>query len=297
MKRFFPLLSMLLVCIAIALPARSAVLRVFVSVLPQQYFLERIGGDRVAVEVLVGPGQSPATLDPTPKQMARLSSADLYVRIGVPFEEVLMDRLAEVNSGLTIIDQREGLDLLILEEGHHHDDGHDHEAGDEDPHVWLSPKLALTQARTVAQALEKADPAGAAGYEANLAGFVADLESVDARIEAALAGLESREFFVFHPAYGYFADAYGLTQVAVEAEGKEPSGRQLARLIDRAKAAGVRVIFVQPQFSDKSARAVADAVGAAVVKMDPLALDYLDNLERMAATLADELGRTSEESQ
>jgi zinc transport system substrate-binding protein len=285
--------SLILLALVLATPlavCAEPVLQVFVSVLPQQYFVERIGGDRVKVEVLVGPGQSPATLDPTPKQMARLTGADLYLRIGVPFENVLMDRLTAANEKLRVVDQREGLDLLVLEEGHHHDDGHGHEAGELDPHIWLSPKLAMVQAQTIARALAYEGASAKLVYHANFSEFIRDLKAVDARIEAALAGLENREFFVFHPAYGYFAQAYGLTQVAVEFEGKEPSGRQLARLIDRAKAAGVKVLFVQPQFSDKSARAVADGVGAAVVKMDPLAPDYLENLERMAQTLADALG-------
>jgi zinc transport system substrate-binding protein len=146
-------------------------------------------------------------------------------------------------------------------------------------------------ARHIRDGLALADPAGRAAYEANCAAFVGELEDLHRRMEAILAPVRGRTFLVFHPAFGYLADAYGLAQVAVEAEGKEPSARQLARLIERAREERVRAIFLQPQFSPKSAEKVAEAVGASVVVLDDLARDYPANMERMARAIAEGLSR------
>jgi len=134
------------------------------------------------------------------------------------------------------------------------------------------------------------DPRHAAAYERNLKALQADLDEVDARIAEALAPLKGRKFFVFHPAFGYFADAYGLKQVPVEIEGKSPGPRRLAALIEKARREGVKVIFVQPQFSPRGAQAVAEAIGGVVVPMDPLARDYLKNLEHIAQQIKKALG-------
>jgi zinc transport system substrate-binding protein len=158
-------------------------------------------------------------------------------------------------------------------------------SGAPDPHIWLDPELVKIQASTIAAALSQLDPVHAAEYKKNLQALAADLDRVNAELAAALAPLKGKSFMVYHPAFGYFAAAYGLKQVAVESEGKEPSAKELADLIDRAKQEQVKVIFVEPQFSKKSAAAVAAAVGATVVAMDPLAPDYLHNLEAMAGQI------------
>ena len=271
-------------------------LSVFVSIEPQACFVERVGGRHVAVEVLVAAGQSPATYAPTLQQVVRLGKARAYFRIGVPFEGPLLERIASSAKSLEVVDTRAGIRLRRLDEPHEHEGeeaGHGHEAGIEDPHVWLDPKLVKVQARTICATLSRLDPGHAADYQANLAAFEAELDAVDAKIAKALAPVRGREILVFHPAYGYFADAYGLKQVAVESGGKSPTSRQLVALIERAKAGGVKVIFVQPQFSRRSAEAVAGAIGGAVVPMDPLARDYIANLERMAEAVGQALGKKS----
>jgi len=297
-------------------------LRVFVSILPQAGFVEKVGGDRVEVHVLVGPGQSPATYAATHKQMARLAGADVYFRIGVPFEEPLLKKIAAVLPELRIVDTRKGIKLRVMERADSRDeehgdqerqgrDEHQHERrGDQaddkgdkrphgekgtDPHIWLDPKLVKVQARTICQELIRIDPKHAEHYRKNRKSFEAELDKVDARIARALGPLKGREFFVFHPAYGYFGDAYGLKQVPVEIEGKSPSAKQLVSLIEKAKKANVKVIFVQPQFSTSNAEAVALMIGGAVVPMDPLARDYLANLAAMAGKLESALGGSSGE--
>jgi len=265
---------------------------VFASILPQSYFLERIGGDRVQVEVLVGEGQSPHTYEPTPKQMARLNEARALFLIGVGFERGLMKKIGRSHGDLLLVETQTGVPMRSLAGGGHANDESIHGsrlsgggAATPDPHIWMSPRLAKIVAQNIHEALCRLDPAHSRQYAGNLQSLLDDLDRVDARIARTLAPLRGRKMYVFHPAFGYFADAYGLTQVPVEFEGKEPGARQLAGLIDRARADGVRVIFVQPQFSGKSAAVVAAAIGGAVIPINPLSRDYLANLEAMASAV------------
>jgi len=269
---------------------------VVVSVLPQAFLAERIGGGHVRVTVLVGPGQSPHVFEPSQRQMTALSDARLYFTTALPFERVLADKLAPMFTSLRMIDTTRDIPLRPVTpcDHSHEDGGHDsHAHGDPDPHVWLNPQFALRQAATMAAALREVDPAHAADYDRNLATLTAEINRVDERVAAALAPFKGRPFFVFHPAYGYFADRYGLVQVPVEEGGKEPSPKQLAALIDRAKQEGVRLIFVQPQFPTKSAEAVAQAIGGAVMPLDDLARDYLTNLDDMATKIARSMTTTA----
>jgi zinc transport system substrate-binding protein len=269
-------------------------LSVFVSVPPQVCFVERVGGERVSVEALIGPGQDPHTFEPTPRQMARVSSAALYVRVGLPFEARLVEHIARLNPRLTVVDQSRDVSRRRLSEAEAEGGGHAHDREPElDPHIWLDPRSAKVQAGTIAAALQAADPAHAAEYAANLQRFREALDAVDRRIAAVLAPFRGRAFYVFHPAFGYFADAYGLRQVAVETGGKEPAARHVAALIAAARRDGVRVIFVQPQFSPKAAETIARSIGGVVVPLDALAPDCLRNLERMAGQIAAALGEAA----
>jgi len=264
----------------------SGKLHVFVSILPQAYFVERVGGTHVEVEVLVGPGQSPATFEPTPQQMTKLSQTSVYFSIGVPFEKRLVEKIQATLTNLRIIDTRQGIKLRTMQDEHH--------GGSSDPHIWLNPNLVKIQATTICDELCRLDPQNAAEYRKNLKAFKTDLHEVDTRIAQMLAPLRGRKFYVFHPSFGYFADAYGLTQVAVEMEGKEPGAKELASLINQAIEDSVKVIFVQPQFSARSTEAVAEAIGGVVVLIDPLAKDYLQNLEDIAEKIVRVLGKTQE---
>ncbi len=267
---------------------------VFVSILPQRFFVNAIAGGRPSVGVMVEPGQEPHTFEPTPRQMAELAQARLYLSIGVAFEKSLLPRIESNNPDLRIVDIREGIELRQMEaSGEENPSGaaeaHDHEEQGLDPHVWMSPRLAERLALNTCNALIELDPAGRQRYEQGYRELAGKLEALHQEIEAALAPYRGREIFVYHPAYGYFADEFGLRQVAVETGGSEPSARQLARLIEMARQRGVKVIFVQPQFSQSGARAVAEAIGGAVVSLDPLAEDYLDNMRRVAAKIAEAL--------
>jgi zinc transport system substrate-binding protein len=286
MNTLLRLFTITILGVVLAAPAAvAAPLRVFVSILPLQTFVEQVGGDHVAVRVMVGPGQEPESYEPTPRQMAELAATRLYFRIGVPFENVWMSRIVANNPQLTVVDLRRGLTLKTLAAHTHEGAWHGSDKAI-DPHVWTSPMMVKTMVGTIAEALGKADPANAAAYRANAAAYAAKLDALDGEIRRLLAPIKNKKFLVFHPAWGYFADAYGLKQIAIEAGGKEPGARALAELIARSKKEGIRVIFIQEQFSRRLAETVAKAIGARVVAVDPLAANYIANMRRVAEAFA-----------
>ncbi len=278
-----------LVLVAGAATGDETKLKVWVSIPPQAFFVARIGGDLVDVQVMVKPGHSPATYEPTPRQMAGLATADAFFLVGVAFEKGLLPKVAEVIPELRIIDGVEGIPLQPMsadEVGGGAGHGHSHHhRGLPDPHFWLDPLLVKIHAETICRALIALAPAHETTLRENLRVFTGALDDLHARLRSRLAGLEGHEIFVFHPAYGYLARRYGLRQVAVEIRGNRPSARQLAARAERAKTSRVRAIFVQPQFSTASAQVVAEAFGGKVVALDPLATDYLRNMEEMAAQI------------
>lgn len=292
--RWAPVLVALAILPCLAACSRNGVrktssdrLVAFVTIQPQAFVVQRVGGERVSVNVMVSPGQSYHTYEPTPLQVAALAEARVYFGIGIPLERALRDKLASTDTGVEFVDTCKDIPLRPgVECAHDHDHAvHDH-AGEGDPHTWLSPRLMRIQAGVVAEAMTRLDPAGAEIYATSLAELQRDLDAVDERIARRLAPYSGRSFFVFHPSFGYFADAYGLLQVSVEKEGKEPSAKHLAEVVEQARQAGVKVIFVQPQFASASATAVAREIGASVDTLDPLAADYIANLERIADKIA-----------
>jgi len=280
------LIAACIVCTVVAVCPAVARLSVFVSILPQADFVTRIGGSSVDVAVLVGPGQSPATYEPTPKQMAALGRADVFFRVGTPFERGFIKKIENSYPDITIVDTRRGVPLRYFQRS----------AGNEvaDPHIWLDPKRVKIQAVTVCQALCSAAPEQSLSFVAHLQSFLDELDRLDRSIDEALSGFGGRSFYVFHPAFGYFADSYGMKQVAVEMEGKEPTPRQLAGFIDRAREEGISVIFVQPQFSEKEAQAIAQAIDGVVVTIDPLPRDYIKSMREMARAIEKGLAKKRE---
>lgn len=169
--------------------------------------------------------------------------------------------------------------------------GHGHDHGTLDPHIWLDPALVKIQAARIRDGLSKVDPDGAQGYAANAAVFMKELDELDSEIKAIISALpeDRRTFLVFHPSWGYFAKAYGLKQAAIEVEGKEPSPSDMAHIIAMGKKTGAKVVFVQPQFSEKSASVIAKQIGAKVVRLDPLAENWSDNLRNAAQAFSNAL--------
>ena len=274
----------------VAAPAAGAVVRVAVSVLPLATFAERVGGDRVSVQTLVGPGQNPHSFEPSARQIEELTRAELFWRAGMPFEEAWIARLRSQNRTFEVLDARAaiGSSPTTGAHGEHHlDDGHDRDGPRHDPHVWTSPALVRPMVLRLAEALAALDPAAAAAYRANAAAYVAELEALDAELRQTLAPLRERRFLVYHPAWGDFAATYGLEQIPIEREGKEPGARSLAELAILARQAGLRVVFVQPQSSSRSAEVLAREIGARLVTVDPLARNYAGALRTLARAIAE----------
>jgi zinc transport system substrate-binding protein len=282
-KIAFPYLFGLFCLSLSAWPAWAEPLQVFVSVLPQAYLVERVGGGHIAVSVMVEPGKSPEVYEPGARQLAQLASASVYFRIGMPFEEVWLARVAQSYPRLRMVDQRAVVDQPIqLEHGHG-----EHAHGDVDPHIWTSPVLMQKLAEQIRDELSAEDPAHGEDYAANCQALTAELSALHDELQAMLKASAGKRFLVFHPAWGYFAQAYGLIQVAIEADGKEPSGKRLAALIEQARADRIQVIFVQPQTDRRHAETIAQAIGAQVIGVNPLAhRDYADNLRRLASAIS-----------
>jgi zinc transport system substrate-binding protein len=255
---------------------------VIVTVLPQMEFTTAVGGDRISVTVMVPPGASPHTYEVTPVQMAKLSKAKMYAKVGSPieFELTWLDKLIAQNKNMLVVDCSKGITLI---------DSTDEDEPGIDPHIWTSLKNVKTMVGNICDGLVQVDPAGKQYYKKNRDAYIDKLDALDADIAASLKGVASRTFIVYHPAWGYFAHDYGLQQVGIEREGKEPQAAYMARLIKEARDKNIKVIFISPEFSSRNAEAIASEIGGRVVIIDPLAADYLDNMSKVVAALKEAL--------
>jgi zinc transport system substrate-binding protein len=260
--------------------ARSGEPLVFVSIEPLRYFAERIGAGEFEVRVLVASDQSPATYEPTARQMAALAGSKVFFTVGVPMERTLVPRLRSSMPAVRIVDTREGIELIAFESSRR-----EHGHGATDPHIWLDPARARSMARNIYGALAAIEPGLEPVLAGNLRALEIELDRLAVELAELLAPVRGREFVVFHPAYGYFADAFELKQVAIEAGGVMPGSKHLADVMDMARKRGVKAIFVQPQFSSATASAVATSIGATVVNLDPMAPDYPENMRRIAGRI------------
>ena len=258
--------------------SETAGLPVTVSILPQKYFVERIGGDHVRVNVMVAPGASPATYEPKPSRVRALSGAAIYFAAGVPFESVWLRRLTRDRKALMVVDTSAGIEKLTME-GHRQHDHHSEETLD--PHTWLSPRLVKIHATAICEV----DPDRSESYRMNLVSFHAELENLDRELQAQFENITSRTFLVFHPSWGYFARDYGLRMIPIEVGGQEPSASELRVLVDQARDEDIRSILVQPEFSQRTAEIIAREIGLEIISASPLDEAWADNLRRIAGDL------------
>jgi len=269
--------------------ASQSRLSVFVSIVPQKYFVEQIGQDLVDVQVMVQPGGSPSTYEPKPSQMAALAKAKIYFSIGVPFENTWLKKITASNPAITVVPTDHGIDKLSMERHSHSKDEQDspeghNQSGTPDPHIWTSPPLVMMQAHKIVAALQKADPVNRSAYQTRYKTFISELADLDGDLRDIFAEKQGQQFMVFHPSWGYLAHTYGLQQTPVEIEGKSPKPAQLKALVQYARQHAIKVIFVQPQFSSKSALLIAREIGGQVAIADPLAADWPANLRELAKT-------------
>lgn len=247
---------------------RAERIKVVVSILPQVEFVEAVGGERVEVIVMVPPGATPHTHEPTPSQMVDLAEAKMYATVGsgVEFELAWMDKLIAVNKKMLVVDSARGVALMTE---------NDHGT---DPHIWLSPLNVKIMVQNIGNGLMQVDPDNRAYYTQNRDDYVRTLDTLDQEIRSSLSSVKTRQFIVFHPAWSYFSRDYDLEQIPIELGGKEPSAMDIARLIEYAREYDIKVIFASPQFNPESARVIADEIGGKVVFVDTLAGDYTKNM-------------------
>ena len=271
---------------------------VVVSILPEQTFVEKIAKDKVDIALMVKPGNSPHSYEPKSSQMIAISKADVYFSIGVDFEHTWLPRFISQNKDLKIVNISDKVTKIEMSEHHHgeeehhekvhHDEHEEHEDHEGlDPHTWTSPKNVKIMAEVIYETLVQIDPSNKSFYKTNLDEFIKEIQETDASIKNALKNLKPKsKFMVFHPSWGYFANDYNLVQIAVEVEGKSPKPKEMITIIEEAKEEKVKVIFTQPEFSDKSAKIIAKEANVEVRKISPLNPMWSENLIKMAKDIA-----------
>jgi len=263
-------------------------IRVVASIEPLSFFVKRVGGDRVHVEVMVPPGANPHSYEPKPGQMAATAKAHLFVKAGsgVEFELEWMSKIIALRSTMQVCNASEGVGLREMFERNH---GHAHEHHRIDPHFWLSPDNAILIARNVERSLVTIDPVHADEYAQNRRKLEGQLISLKTEVSQKLSGIKNRSFMVFHPAWGYYAAAFSLKQIAAEEEGKELTPKKMQGVIRQAKAEGVRVVFVSPAFSTLQAETIAREIGGVTRPVDPLSGEYIDNLRQATGAFVESM--------
>jgi len=267
---------------------KSDKINVVVSIMPLAEFAEKVGRDKASVSVMVPPGASPHTYEPTPGQLVKLSKAKLYVKVGSPieFELVWLDKILSANKDIFVVDASYGIEFMNVVYKHNHEQNEHHYIGD-DPHIWLSPKNAKIMVENIYNGFVSIDPDNKEYYLENKRSYLRELDELDLEIEILLADKINRRFMVYHPSWAYFARDYNLEQIPIEKGGKEPTARSIQFLIEQARIQNIRVIFASPQFNTESAEVIAREIKGQVVLIDPLQKDYITNMKKIARVLSE----------
>ena len=267
-----------------------------VNILPQKYFVEKIVKDKFTINVMVKPGASPHNFEPKPSQMRSLVASKVYFLIGDATEKNWIEKFKQNAKNTLFVDTTIGFEKIEMAKHEHEEVAqHDHKKDEKDeehdhsgldPHIWLDPVLVKIQAKNIYEAMIKIDSANSDFYKKNYEEFLKELETLDSNIKTILAPHKDKAFMVFHPSWGYFAKRYDLEQISIEIEGKEPKPNELVELIEESKKHDIKIIFVSPQFSQKSAQAISKNIGANVVAIDPLSDNWYENLQKVANEIA-----------
>jgi len=264
---------------AIFLSSAIAKVNVAVSIQPQEYILEQIANNLVNTTVIVAPGSSVHTYEPKPSQMVKLSRSKLYFAIGVEFEDVWLPKFKAQNRNLKIIKTDKNIIKHPITVGE--------EAGEMDPHIWLSPSNIKIIAKNMTNALINTDKENSKIYTKNLNIFLEKIDNLKKELKKKLSTLNLKKFLTLHPSWGYFAKEFDLEQIAIEVRGKEPSPKELIEIIKLTKKEQVKAIFAQPEFSQKSANLIANELQIKVVKISPLSKNIVKNLTFFTDRLLD----------
>lgn len=270
-----------------------------VSIFPQAYFIKKIGGTKVEVNVLLPKGFDPVSYEPTIQKMLQIEKADFYFKVGVesfPLEKRHLPTLLSYHPSVKVLDMSKNITRLSFEnpvenkytedkqaEDEHKDEKHDHAGFD--PHIWTSPTVAEKASKTIYEALARFDPKNQKYYQNRLNQFLRQIQRVDREIRNTLSQTKNKKFIVYHPSWSYFAKDYGLVQVAIEREGKEGTFQYIKRIIDLARRENIRVVFVQSGFPKESARVIAKEFSAQVLELNPLAENWIANIRRVSKIL------------
>ncbi len=253
-------------------------IKVAVTILPEKTFIEMVCGSLADITVMIPPGYSPENYEPSPKLMEGLDKAQVYFTIGVQSEEAfILPRIRE-NEKLSIVRLEDAAALKYKEV--------EISPGERDPHIWLSPKRVAVMVSAAGEAMCAADPLNSSIYRENTAAYIRKLDELDARLEDIFKGAASLSFMVFHPAFGYLAEDYGLIMYSLEKEGKEATAKHLKEMTDLALLKGIKTVFYQAETDSRQSEAFAEGVGGKAVLLDPLSPDYINNIIFMAETIA-----------
>jgi len=262
---------------------------VLVTIVPQAEMIEYIGGEYVDVTIMVPPGQSPHSFEPTPEQMIKVAQATAYFKVGsgVEFEIAHMDTILEQNSDLQVFDCSEDITVVSFDEhygqeAHHEGDEHDHDHEGSDPHIWLSPLNFKKMAEVIYDGLVDIDSDHQNEYYSNYQSYISMLDDLHTNVSNLLQPYENKSFLVYHPAWGYFGDTYNLKMIAIEDDGKQPGPAGIAAIITQAKEENITVIFVAPQYDTSSAETIAGEIAGNVVFANPLMTDYNATVIKLA---------------
>lgn len=265
----------LLLCIVACGTKQDKSKNISVSILPQKYFVERIAGDFVRVNVMIPPGANPAISDLTSEQLKMLNNSSLYFAVGyLPFELTHIYSLLKNRRDIQLIKHTDAIELPEKEfPAHKHGD-----VESLDPHIWMSPTYAKQMARTIRDVLSDNFPEKKNLFSENCDRFMQEIDSVDREARRIILSKRHKLFLIYHPALTYFARDYGMEQIAIEDEGKEPNPVHVRAIIDRSREKGVRVVFIQSQFDEANARAIATEIGGEVIAIDPLSPDWKEEM-------------------
>lgn len=281
MQKFLILIAIITLVGCVATPTHDKP-TVTVSIAPLAYLVEQIADTTVNIEVLVPETTSPETYEPTVRQVQNLGKSTLYFTIGlIDFEQALTQKIESSSPQTTCVNLSQGLELLEGTCGHDHGNASGHHHG-VDPHIWLSPSYMKAMAENITTLLCEHYPERATLYRENFAVLASAIDTLDAQLQDEFAHSAAKSFAIVHPSLTYFARDYGLRQLSLEVDGKEPGAQQIKALIDTLRTANVRHILYSRQTPDASARAVAKELGADVVEYDPLSRDWKNNMKHLA---------------
>jgi len=258
-----------------------------VSILPQKYFTEKIAGDKFEINVLIPPGASPASYDPTPNQLIQLADSKIYFKIGyIEFEKNWIDKFISEYPELAIIDTSNGLDLMENENSHSH-----HYHGWIEPHIWMSPENVKNIALNIYQAIIKIDKKNISYYKSNYNEFISEIEALNKSITSMFEKINTKRFIIYHPALTYYAADFGLEQISIEIEGKNPSANYIKQIIDIAKKEQIKAVLVQKQFDITKAETIAKEIEGQVIPIDPLDYNWPNQLLEISLKLSQALNQ------